>query len=736
MQSDSPVHDGDTTTVAGALRVAQFYIPTTASLQERRPRTLKHGDAFALFDHNGDAVGGIGSPEGLYHLDTRHLSFLRLSIDGARPMLLSSTLNDDNSALTCDLTNPDLPDENGNLRLERDLIHLRRTRFLWNGTCYERLAVSNFDECARRVRIEIDFAADFADLFEVRGTARARRGSLHEATLTPESVTLSYTGLDNVVRKTVLGFHPTPDSLTPTRASFALTLDPLSSKQLSMEVRCASFSEAPAGPLTFLSALRKSRRELLRMSERETSIETSNESFNELSRRSVSDLHMLRTDTPHGPYPYAGIPWFSTPFGRDAIITALEVLWLDPQLAHGVLQYLAARQANAIDAKADAEPGKILHETRHGEMAQLGEVPFGLYYGSVDATPLYVVLAGAYLQRTGDIHAIRALWPNIRAALNWISDFGDRDGDLFVEYGRQSPEGLINQGWKDSRDSVFHADGQLAPGPIALAEVQAYTYGAWNAAALICSALHDVTGAATYAAKAAAIRDAFDARFYDAALGTYVLALDGDKRPCRVRASNAGHTLFTGIARPERARSVIAALMDSRTFCGWGIRTVSSDAARFNPMSYHNGSVWPHDNALIARGMARYGHRAEVLRIFEGLFAASNYIDQRRLPELFCGFRRRRSQGPTFYPVACSPQAWAAAAPLLLLQACLGLDFHPDEPAITFHTPTLPSFLDEVRLLNLTVGAHSVSVALRRLAGGVVVDVLERQGGIQVRTLA
>lgn len=736
MQVDSLPHGGNATLVAGAPRVAQFYIPTTASLQERRPRTLKHGDTFGLFDHNGDAIGAVGSPEGLYHLDTRHLSFLRLSIDGARPMLLSSTLSDDNSALTCDLTNPDLSDEDGRLRLERDLIHLRRTRFLWNGTCYERLAVRNFDERARHVRIEIHFAADFADLFEVRGTQRARRGTDHDAALAPAAVTLSYTGLDNVLRSTALGFHPTPDDLKKDCAMFDLVLDPLSSKQLFVEVRCTSPSADPAGPVTFLSALRKSRRELRRMSRRETAIKTSNESFNELTRRSVSDLHMLRTETPHGPYPYAGIPWFSTAFGRDAIITALQMLWLDPQLARGVLQYLAAKQATTIDASADAEPGKILHETRHGEMARLGEVPFGLYYGSVDATPLYVVLAGAYLQRTGDMETIRALWPNIRAALDWITDSGDRDGDLFVEYGRQSSEGLINQGWKDSRDSVFHADGQLAPGPIALVEVQAYTYGAWNAASLICSALGDTAGAATHGARAEALRDAFDARFYDQELGTYVLALDGDKTPCRVRTSNAGHALFTGIARPERAQSVIAALMDCRTFCGWGVRTVSSEAARFNPMSYHNGSVWPHDNALIAQGMARYGHHAEAVRIFEGLYSASNYIDQRRLPELFCGFPRRRSQGPTFYPVACSPQAWAAAAPVLLLQACLGLDFDPYEPAITFNTPTLPSFLDEVLLDNLTVSGTSANVAIRRVEGRIVVDVIARRGAIQVRTRA
>lgn len=720
--------------VAGANHVAQFYIPAAASLQERRPRTLKHGDTFALFDHNGDAIGAPGSPEGLFHFDTRHLSYLRLTIDGERPMLLSSTLRDDNAALTCDLTNPDLFDEDGRLRLEHDLIHLRRSRFLWNGACYERLSVRNYDDVPRRVRVDIAFDADFADLFEVRGTQRLRRGTVHAPDVTGAAVTLSYTGLDQALRETRLTFDPAPAELGGNGASFTLTLEPSCSQVLRMEIRCTSVQETPLGPESFLGALLQSRRELRRATRRAASITTSNELFNEMARRSVSDLYMLLTNTVHGPYPYAGIPWFSTVFGRDALITALQTLWLDPEIARGVLQYLAAMQAKTVDPQADAEPGKILHEMRHGEMARLGEVPFGLYYGSVDATPLFVLLAGAYLRRTGDVETIRTLWPNIQAALGWISDYGDRDGDLFVEYGRQSPEGLINQGWKDSRDSVFHEDGRLAPGPIALAEVQGYTYGAWQAAASIRAALDDSEGAAAYAAKAEVLRNAFDARFYDAALGTYVLALDGDKRPCRIRASNAGHTLFTGIALPARASSVVAALMESASFCGWGIRTVAADAARFNPMSYHNGSVWPHDNALIAAGVARYGYHPEASRIFEGLFAASSYIDLRRLPELFCGFPRQRSQGPTFYPVACSPQAWAAAAPLLLLQACLGLDFDTRESAITFENPSLPPFLDEVLFRNLAVGGGSADVAVRRSGERVVVDVLDRQGPVRIVT--
>jgi glycogen debranching enzyme len=480
--------------------------------------------------------------------------------------------------------------------------------------------------------------------------------------------------------------------------------------------------------------LRDARRALRLTSSRAASIGTSNDIFNEAVRRSVADLYMLVTHTPQGPYPYAGIPWFSTYFGRDALITALQTLWLDPSIALGVLRYLALWQAKSFDAAADAEPGKILHEVRQGEMAILGEVPFHHYYGSIDSTPLFVMLAGAYLERTGDLDQIRPIWPNIEAALQWIECEGDRDGDGFVEYGRRNTEGLVNQGWKDSSDSIFHADGTLARGPIALVEVQAYVYGAWRAAAFIARSLGDESRASEMEAKAEKLRELFDQSFFDEEFGTYILALDGDKRPCRVRASNAGHALFTGIAYPERAERVVSTLMSDVSFCGWGIRTLAATEARFNPMSYHNGSVWPHDNGLIAAGFARYGFRREALRIFEGLFAASSYVDLRRLPELFCGFPRQRGRGPTFYPVACEPQAWAATAPLSLLQSCLGLRFDPDLRQVSLDQPAMPDFLDEITMRGISLAGGTIDVRLRRAGTGVVVNALERRGDLRLVT--
>ncbi|WP_366856186.1 glycogen debranching N-terminal domain-containing protein [Pseudomonas sp. 21LCFQ010] len=709
-----------------------FAIPGGASLPQVRPRTLKHDDTFGVFDPNGDVLATPDSPQGIFHCDTRHLSHWCLTLQGLRPLLLSSTLRDDNAMLTCDLSNPDLYDRQGRRWLLHNLIHLRRSRFLWRGACFERIRVRNFDQRSRRLRLQLGFAADFRDLFEVRGQQRSQRGETHAAQCQAQQVKLSYTGLDDGLRTTTLRFEPPPQQLDGRQAQFELHLAAGESRSLFVEINCGTPRLPWSVRHAFFSSVRDARRELRTFASRATAIHTSHEVFNEAVRRSISDLYMLTSKTLHGLYPYAGIPWYSAVFGRDALITAWEMLWLDPGIARGVLGHLAAHQACELDPRTDAEPGKILHEMRNGEMAALGEIPFACYYGSVDATPLFVMLAGAYLERTDDVDTLRALWPAIERALGWIDQYGDRDGDGFVEYARRSNKGLINQGWKDSHDSVFHADGQLARGPIALVEVQAYVYGAWNAARSIALRLGNRQRAALLKDKAVGLRRQFDAQFFDEELGTYVLALDGDKRPCRVRTSNAGHALFGGIAYDERAPQVVATLMERTSFSGWGIRTLASSQARYNPMSYHNGSVWPHDNALIAAGFARYGFRHESAQLCEGLFAASTYLDLRRLPELFCGFARQRTQGPTFYPVACAPQAWAAAAPLSMLQSCLGLSFEPRRQRILFDEPVLPAFLEQVRLHRLNVGQGTVDLALRRAGSNVLVEVLRRDGKVQV----
>ena len=732
-QKSVPMADGKATAPKTSETNA-FAVSASSSLSELKPLVLKHDNAFGVFDAKGDALSSPGGTEGVYHCDTRHLSHFVITVNNRRPIVLSSTLRDDNTTLTCDLANPDLVDVGG-VVVEHDLIHFRRTRFLWKASCFERLHIRNFDLQPHSLRLGIEFAADFADLFEVRGMVRERRGEVREPEIRDGQVTLSYTGLDDRRRLTTLRFDPAPEALTVNQAVFTLHLAPRESRSIFVEIDCRQ-GDSPVRPVrAYFTSFRDARRELRSKSSRAASIVSSNDTFNEAARRAIADLYMLTTEAPEGLYPYAGIPWYSTVFGRDGLITAMMMLWADPTVARGVLGHLAATQATEIDPTADAEPGKILHEARQGEMADLGEVPFRRYYGSVDSTPLFVMLAGEYLDRTDDVKTCRRLWPNIEAALGWIETYGDRDGDGLVEYGRRTVQGLANQGWKDSHDAIFHEDGSRASGPIALAEVQGYVFAAWRSAERIMRRLGQADRAVAYGAKAEALQARFDALFFDTELGTYVLALDGDKKPCRVRASNAGHALFAGIALPERAGPVANVLMGSSSFCGWGIRTIASGEARYNPMSYHNGSVWPHDNALIGAGLARYGRREDTARLFESLFAASTYVDLRRLPELICGFPRQRSCGPTFYPVACSPQAWAAATPLYLLQSCLGLSFEAEANRIIFRRPVLPDFLDEITLTGLSLPAGRVNVQIRRANRGFVVDVLDRSAAIEVLTI-
>ena len=707
---------------------APFYIPATGPAARPR-RTLKHDNTFIVVDSHGDIGASAGGPDGLFHCDTRFLSHLELLLNGMQPLLLGSNVRDDNTLLTVDLTNPDVYFDH-HLVLPKDTLHVVRTIFLWRDTAYQRLAIHNHGDRPVDLRLSLLFDCDFADLFEVRGLRRERRGVVSRRLVRPATTLLSYEGLDARVRQTALTFDPPPGEITPTTASYRLNLAPKQATPIFFTIGCGA--PEPPKPIPFLRGLRAVHRNQRAASHNTATVETSNDLFNEVLCRSMSDLHMLMTNTPQGPYPYAGIPWYSTTFGRDGLITALQMLWLDPRIAQGVLRRLAAYQAKTDDPASDAQPGKILHEIRNGEMAELREVPFGLYYGSVDSTPLFVMLAGLYAERTGDDATIAELWPAIEAALGWIDGPGDPDGDGFLEYYRATEQGLANQGWKDSQDAIFHADGQLAQGPIALAEVQGYVYSAKHAAARCALRLGLVERAHHLQAQAEELAERFDASFWCPNLETYALALDGRKDPCRVRSSNAGQVLFTGIAKLERAIKVADGLLRPQFFSGWGIRTIANTESRYNPMSYHNGSIWPHDNALITLGMARYGLKRSIERVFKGLFDAATYMDMRRLPELFCGFQRGRGRGPTHYPVACSPQAWASATPFTLIEASLGLEFDPAANEIRLRNPRLPSFLDEVILRNLQLKQSSVDLKVRRHANEVSVEILERRGQIQV----
>jgi glycogen debranching enzyme len=706
-----------------------FYIQAPSALADEQTRVLKHGDTFAVFDRYGDVKpSGLGE-EGLYHDGTRHLSCLLLLLGQHRPMFLSSTVKEDNDHLTVDLTNSDLLDGD-QVAVPRGTLHIFRCKFLRGAACYERIRLKNFGLAYVEVGFSLHYRADFADIFEVRGTHRARRGRHLGATVEGNAVVLDYDGLDGVRRRTRLAFDPPPDAVLSTEAYFRVALPPHGEAAFDVVVSCEQGHAASAAPPYQGAIARAAEESAARRGA--CVVHTSDTQFNDWINRAVADLCMMTTAMATGPYPYAGVPWFSTPFGRDGLITALECLWLGPDLARGVLAFLADTQASEVSSAQDAEPGKVLHEARGGEMAAVGEVPFRRYYGSVDATPLFVWLAGAYYRRTADRAFAASIWPHVERALHWIDAYGDRDGDGFVEYLRGSPNGLVQQGWKDSHDSVFHADGTPAQGPIALCEVQGYVYAARLAAAELADALGEPARAGDLRRKAADLQGRFEQAYWCDDLSTYALALDGAKRPCRVRTSNAGHCLWAGIAGPLRGRRCGATLLSEALFSGWGIRTLARGEARYNPMAYHNGSVWPHDNALAAAGLARYGLRAEALRVLNALFDVSRSVDLNRLPELFCGFRRRAGEGPTRYPVACAPQAWAAAAVFLLLQAGLGLSVRAGPPEVCFTAPVLPGPLREVRIDNLRVGAASVDLRLSGEGEDVRLEVLRRDGDVEV----
>ena len=714
------------------IRVAEeYYILAASVLTDAPTRVLKNGETFAIFDRLGDLQGLVFKQHGIFHEGARFLSQWELYLGEERPLLLSSEVKQETANLVVDLTNADCH-QDGEVELRRESYHLFRSKFLVNGACYELIRVKNYLQRRAKVTLELRFDADFVDIFEVRGMKRPRRGDLLPPVVDKAAVTLGYRGLDDIERRTRISFSPTPDRLSQHSAAFELHLDPNEDKKIFITLHCIVGDQSLPPDGAFEGALTRSQEVTEGIKSRFCEIHSSNEQFNDWVNSARADLLMMLTQTPDGLYPYAGIPWFDTVFGRDGIITALQCVWVLPEIAKGVLRLLAARQAKDTEPQRDAEPGKILHELRRGEMANLGEIPFGRYYGAVDTTPLFVVLADAYYESTGDLETIEEIWEAVELALEWIDTYGDRDGDGFIEYGRRSKTGLVQQGWKDSDDSVFHADGRLADGPIALCEVQGYVYAARMAA----SKLAEVRGLHPLAAKlhqqAKELQDAFERTFWIEEIGTYALALDEGKQPCKVRTSNPGHCLFTGIVSEERARRVAESLLSADVHCGWGFRTVSTKEHRYNPMSYHNGSVWPHDTALIAQGFARYGLKEESLKVLSGLMDASLFVDMHRLPELFCGFRRRPGVGPTLYPVACSPQAWSVCAVFMLLGACLGLSINQPTSRIVFDHPRLPSFIDWIRLKVLRIGTASVDLLLRREQDDVGIIIERREGDVEL----
>jgi len=716
-------HPGDSISVGD-----HYYILASTFTADLPKLVLKHDEAFFVSDRRGDFPSVPDSEFGFYVGGTRFLDRFDLRVHGQRPLVLNAAVSDDNLQVAIDLTNADVHDGDTVLLAGRTL-HFARRLTLYERELSQTLWIESFAAEAVRLDLEWRFGADFADVFEVRGLARERRGRLLPPVVEGGTVRLSYEGLDGVTRTSSLVFEPAPKEISATTAVYHLLVPPGGRLEISVAVTTMEPDEEAEEPLSLPEIMRRRSEEGTRRYGEATRITTAHEGLSGWLRRSRGDLRMLVTETPDGSIPYAGIPWYVAPFGRDSLITALQMLPFEPRIARGTLRFLARHQGIHDDPFTDQEPGRILHELRQGEMAACREIPFIPYYGSVDATPLFVVLLAEYLRWTGDRVLAEELWPNLELALRWM--LGTGPGESYLTYRRRSSVGLGNQGWKDSHDAIMHASGELASTPIALAEAQGYKYAALLGGAEIAETLSRGDGLGLRAA-ARGLRDRFEADFWQASDGFYALALDGSARPCRVMSSNPGHCLWSGIADARRAEAVAARLLAEDMFSGWGLRTLSARERLYNPMSYHNGSVWPHDTAIAAVGLRRYGQTEAFLSLATALFDAALEWEGARMPELFCGFARSSGLGPTRYPVACSPQAWAAGVPFHLLSAMLGLSPDARENRLSLIHPVLPAWLDWVEIRELRLGSSSLDFVVSRGSQTAAVELLSRRGGAEL----
>ena len=691
---------------------------------------LNHSNTFGLFDLQGNIHPHGKMVQGIYHNGTRFVSKLILSINGQKPLLLSGRIKEDNDIFSVDLANPHFED----CDTPENTIHISRNLFVREGAFYEKIKCVSYAEKDCRFSLALGFHGDFKDIFEIRGVERKVTANKVRYCAGNSGFKFLYDGLDQLTRTTIIDFTTDAEEfkLTNGKATFLITLSPEKPVHISYTICMTVGDEAPKVQ-DYMSAKESIETDRQKINSLFAGIKASNEHFSHWIDRSKADLLSLLATTTEGlQYPYAGVPWYNTSFGRDGIITALETLWVAPGISKDVLLYLALKQATELIPEKDAEPGKILHETRSGEMANTGEIPFKEYYGTIDATPLFIMLAGMYYDRTADIDLLKQIWPNLKAALNWIDVYGDLDGDGFIEYKHKAQNGLTNQGWKDSYDSVMHQDGNLAGPPIALCEVQGYVYGAKQYGSKMAAVMGEDHLSKRLLEESVTLKDNFNARFWDESSGCFVLALDGEKRPCKVVSSNPGHCLFTRIVDEDKAKRLADHLLSPEMFSGWGIRTLSSKERRFNPMAYHNGSIWPHDNALIAYGLSLYGYHDHVLKIMQVLFEASLFINLQRLPELFCGFERRPGIGPTAYPVACSPQAWSVAAVFMLLQACLKIEINSVTKTIVFDKPRLPDYLGNIYIDRMMLDDEACALHMKRLKNDVGFYLLQKPKGWEV----
>ena len=683
---------------------------------------LKHGRLFMLADDTGDVPWQGPHGYGLFDGDTRVLDGFVLELDGQAPTLLSVTDTRGFEARH-DLTNPELPQRGGSV-LPSNTIAIRRERLIRGDVVNELLSVRNYGAGPARLTVSLDFRSRFEDIFVIKRFVRGPRGRVRRPRLRGDAVELAYDARDGTRCTTVLAFSPAPDRLTGRRAEFVCALAAGERREIGISITPCVEREQHREPGRPGTPPTRVRRWLERLDQlwlaRAAEVRSSNPLFDRVMLRALLDLRLLRASLHGRQFFCAGVPWFSTLFGRDAATVAIQTLPFGSATAGHTLRLLARYQANAIDAYRDAEPGKILHELRTGELARLGAIPQSpAYYGSVDATLLFLILVAEYVAWSGDLALARALRPNVDAALDWIDRFADHDGDGYVDYTGRYAHGLVNQGWKDSGNAILDVDGALPEPPIALCEVQAYCYRAWRQTAVLLRALDDGARAEDLERRAAALRARFERDFWSEELGCYVLARQAGGRPVAQVTSNAGQVLWGGIAAPARAARVAARLLADDMFSGWGIRTLSSASTAYNPISYHLGSVWPHDNALIAAGFCRYDQEGAALRVFDALYQAATAFRHYRLPELYAGYARSEAEArPVSYPVACSPQAWAAGAIPHALWNLLGLRAAALEHRLDVVRPRLPAWLDWLEIRDLRVGDARADVRFERRADG------------------
>jgi glycogen debranching enzyme len=715
----------------GAHAALKESAPIAGELQ-RAMMAIKEGEVFVCADTDGDLPFANPVGMGFYYKDTRFLSRFEFRLHGA-PLVLLSSSAERSFMSQVDLTNGDVWRE-GALVIPQQTLNVRRTRVAGSAV-EERIRIRNYHTEPAEVLLEFVLAADYADIFEVRGLLRERRGRLLAPKLEGQTVKLGYVGLDEIFRETWIHFSEMPVSLRAEGATVFVELKvdvPVGvSRFLSLSIEPVLDGRRPQRT-GFEGAVERTRRSYEAWQQSCTRMHTDNHLFNALLQRGVRDLRALMTPIHGSEVLAAGIPWYVAPFGRDSILSCYEILMVNPEPARDLLMLLGTYQGQEVDPWRDEEPGKILHEVRQGELATGHYIPHTPYFGTVDATPLYLMLAAAYFRWTNDLQTIVELKPVLDLALRWIDEYGDLDGDGYVEYARRSPRGLKNQGWKDSGNSIVHRDGTLAEPPIALSEVQAYVYMAKKRMSEIYTMLGEEGRAMRLRGEAADLKARFNRDFWMEDEQMFALALDRDKRQVQSVTTNPAHGLYCELIEPEKAAAMAKRLLASDMFSGWGIRTMSRASSAYNPMSYHNGSVWPHDNAIVAAGLKRYGHHRATMRVATALFDVAMHMEYFRLPELFCGFTRRAPTSPVGYPVACSPQAWAAGSPFILLQAMLGISARADENMLTINKPMLPPWLERVELSNLRVGNARLSLVFTREGEVTTFSLTDRRGDVRV----